>query len=396
MGAPGWVRARASGSRRTRRMVTWTAGIALTVASVGATAAPALAATPTNDAFRSARPVGLSAAIQMDTQGATVEAREPEPGCNRQTGASVWFTFTPSRDGRYAADTYDSGFDTTVAVYKGRWLGDLRPIACSDDAGSLTSYAIFKGRAGVTYRIQVSGDRGVAGDLAFSVGYAPDLSPPKVGLPRPGFRTGAKLGVSAQASWHGWDRQSGVERYEVEVARDAGAFQPLTLPRPAATSVRAPLATGAVTRYRVRGVNHQGMVSDWSVGPASVAAIIEEDAPTVTRSAGWTLRGSALASGGGEARSTQAGARLTIAFTGRAVGLVAQRGPRRGEVQVLLDGQPAGVVDLFAAGRQPRRIVFSRSFAEAGPHTITVEVVGTAGRPAVDIDGIVIAADPAS
>lgn len=396
MGTPGSAGVRGRGSREPRRIVAWSAGIAVAVAALGGVAAPASAASPTNDAFRSAQDLALSAVIEMDTHGATVEAREPDPDCNVQAGASVWFSFTPTTNGRYAADTYLSGYDTTVAVYRGRWLGDLRPVACSDDAGGATSYAIFKGRAGVTYRIQVTGDHGDAGDLAFSVDYAPDLSPPNVGLPRPGFRLGAKLGVSAQASWHGWDRQSGVERYEVEVARDGGPYQPLTLPRPAATSVRAPLATDAVTRYRVRGVNHQGMVSDWSVGPASVAGIIEEDAPTVTRSAGWTLRPSALASGGGEARSTQAGARLTIPFTGRAVGLVAQRGPRRGEVRVLLDGRPAGTVDLSAAGRQPRRIVFSRSFAEAGPHTITIEVVGTAGRPAVDIDAIVIAADPAA
>ena len=132
----------------------------LALATLAGGAAGVQAGDPGNDAFRAATRLRLAQPVDLDTHGATSEAQEPDPGCNPSAGASVWFTFTPREDGRYAVDTRDSGYDTIAAVYRGRRLADLQPIACSDDAGGATSYAIFRGDAGVHYRIQVSGDHG--------------------------------------------------------------------------------------------------------------------------------------------------------------------------------------------------------------------------------------------
>lgn len=380
--------------RRRLRVMVGTVAAVLTIGALGAS--PVLAGGPGNDAFRAAQEVGLSTAVELDTRGATVEGREPDPSCNRGAGASVWFTFTPESSGRFAVDTFQSGYDTTVAVYRGRWLGSLKPVSCSDDAGGVTSYAIFRGRAGVTYRIQVTGDRGAAGGLLLSVGYAPDLSPPNVGTPVPAFRLGARPGTAGLGRWHAWDRQSGVARYEVEMARGDEPWTPVVLRRPDSDAARLPFLPGVETRLRVRAINHQEMVSDWVEGAPFVPTLTQEDAPSVVLSAGWRVRPVADASGGASAVSVRPGARLTHAFTGRAIAVIAQRGPRRGEVRVFLDGELVRTVDLGRDRRQTRRVVFSAGLREPGLHTITLEVVGTDGRPRVSIDGFLTADDPAA
>ena len=353
-----------------------------------------VAASPENDAFRDARPLAVSEHAQMDTLGATTQAREPEPDCSARAGASVWFTFTPQEDGRYAADTFQSGYDTVVAVYKGGWLGGLKPVACSDDAGGATSYAIFDGTAGVRYRIQVTGERARTGQLELSVGYAPDLTAPRVRGPVSTLLTGETLGRASLTRWSARDKQSGVERFEVELSRNGGAFEALPLDPATARGVTGPLLRGQRLQYRVRAWNHQLMPSDWVVGPAFRPIVIQDDAPAVRTTGTWHVRDARTASGGGTTWSAQAGARLTLTVTGRTIAVVAPRSPNRGELRVLLDGTPVATVDLGSPEPAPRSVVYARTFPGVEEHTLALEVVGTPGRARVDLDAIVVHAPP--
>ena len=61
-------------------------------------------------------------------------------------------------------------------------------------------------------------------------------------------------------------------------------------------------------------------------------------------------------------------------------------GPKRGIVNVTIDGTPAGSVDLHAATAGNRRVVWSHAFATGGTHTLTLTVAGTTGRPRIDVD----------
>jgi hypothetical protein len=56
---------------------------------------------------------------------------------------------------------------------------------------------------------------------------------------------------------------------------------------------------------------------------------------------------------------------------------------------VYVDGTLASTVDLLRASTLAKSIAFSRSWTTSAAHTITVEVVGTAGRPSVDVDAFV-------
>ena len=367
----------------------WLAGAALAVIAILG-GGPVLAAGPPNDAFGAARPIALTEHVELETGGATLQDREPRPACNRGAGASVWFTFTPKEDGRYAADTFESGYDTVVAVYKGGWLGGLKPLACSDDAGGPTSYAIFNARAGIPYRIQVTGDRARTGSLDLVLGYAPDVTGPRIRGPVSTLVTGVPMGRATVTRWSARDKQSGVARYEVQVSRDGGRFEPITLDPETARSVAGPLLRGRRVQVRVRAWNHQLMPSTWSVGPAFIPRVIQEDSPDVTTKGAWVQRAAASASGGSTLWSVQPGARATVRVTARTVAIVAPRGPRRGEATILLDGTAVATVDLGAAERQPRTVVFARSFPDVGQHTVTIEVVGTPGRARVDLDAVVI------
>ena len=77
-------------------------------------------------------------------------------------------------------------------------------------------------------------------------------------------------------------------------------------------------------------------------------------------------------------------------FTGDNVGWVGDEGdqPRRGAASTST-AHRAKTVDLSSATAPAQAIVYHRSWPESRPHTIDVEVVGTAGRPLVDVDAFV-------
>ncbi|MEX1334299.1 MAG: hypothetical protein AB1Z66_03280, partial [Candidatus Limnocylindrales bacterium] len=58
--------------------------------------------------------------------------------------------------------------------------------------------------------------------------------------------------------------------------------------------------------------------------------------------------------------------------SGAQVGIIARRGPEAGRMAVLLDGEPLGLVDLFAEVEEEPAIVFVGEMAE-GEHTISIE-----------------------
>jgi hypothetical protein len=107
------------------------------------------------------------------------------------------------------------------------------------------------------------------------------------------------------------------------------------------------------------------------------------------RTGSWrTLRNPAYL-GGVALGATAGGSTASWTFTGRSAALVAGRGALSGRVQISVDGQDAGVVDLRSDRTVYRQAVWSRYWGGAAEHTIAVRVEGTAGRPGVVLDGLV-------
>ena len=146
-------------ARRTiqRRVIALLAAAAL----LGAVpAANVLAAAPDNDDSGSPRVVGALpfADGPYDTSEATSAVsdpgfcHEPEAGPDR---ATVWYQFTPTASDRYLADTFGSGYDTTLYVGTPNGTGGMDVIGCVDDTGGLQSAVAWEASAGTTYLIMV-------------------------------------------------------------------------------------------------------------------------------------------------------------------------------------------------------------------------------------------------
>ena len=118
-------------------------------------------ASPGNDDFSAAATVGaLPYTNSTSTAGAGFDEFEPLPSCQTNTGATVWYKFTPATSWTYDVDTEGSSYDTVLAIYTGTW-GLLSEKACDDDDGTglLSQITAFNLLSGVTYHIQV-GDAG--------------------------------------------------------------------------------------------------------------------------------------------------------------------------------------------------------------------------------------------
>ena len=82
------------------------------------------------------------------------------------------------------------------------------------------------------------------------------------------------------------------------------------------------------------------------------------------------------------------GASATLHFTGREVAWVASLAAGDGSARVLIDGHAAGTVHLRSATKIQRRVVFTRSWAQSGAHTIKIIALGTHAHPVISLDAL--------
>lgn len=226
----------------------------------------------------------------------------------------------------------------------------------------------------------------VYGDTIVLDTVAPAVTAP-VAVPATGY--GVSSSVPTRLTWSATDATSGVSAYQLERSLDAGTWSRISLPTALTTSVVQALAPGHTYRFRVRSSDRAGLWSGWQYGPSLVPGLYQETSTAFRWSGTWTRPAVSGASGGYVRASTQAGATATFTASMRALGWVAVRGPNRGKATVYVDGTAVASVDLYAATVQPARVVFTRSWASTGTHTVVIRVAGTAGRPLVEIDAIV-------
>lgn len=128
---------------------------------------------PVNDNCLGAILVSAGSTVTTDTTGAT-STGDPTPSCQPDSGAAVWYSFTPTATGPVTVSTCGSEFDTVLSVYSGP-CGTITPVAgaCNDDngpacAGEQASLT-FNATAGTLYWFVVSGFSGATGNLTISV-----------------------------------------------------------------------------------------------------------------------------------------------------------------------------------------------------------------------------------
>ncbi len=220
-----------------------------------------------------------------------------------------------------------------------------------------------------------------------------DRSRPTVTQPRRGFVPGTAVTsglVALRVPWSGSDATSGIARYELARSTDGGAWTTIstTLTSPT-TELR--LATLHSYAFRVRAIDKAGNTGAWVASASFRVGRFSEFNPTIRYSGSWTTVTSFVYWGGGAKKTTRAGAQASITFAGRSVAWVARKGPDRGIARLYVNGTPVATVDLYSPTYQGQRVVWVHSWTTSASRTIAVRALGTAGRPRIDLDALIIA-----
>jgi hypothetical protein len=136
-------------------------------------AAPASAAPPANDVPGGAVALTLGETVTLDTTEATTDPDDSALNENCQapeTGASVWYTYTPDVDRKVVLDASESSYETGVMVFKGtptpESLVDCGPFGAG-----------LRAKAGKTYYFMAFNDSEQSGgSLVLSLKNAPTPS----------------------------------------------------------------------------------------------------------------------------------------------------------------------------------------------------------------------------
>ncbi len=126
--------------------------------------------------------------------------------------------------------------------------------------------------------------------------------------------------------------------------------------------------------------------------PKPVATIhrYSEKSARITYAGTWRTARHGGYAGDGVKYATRAGATATVAFSGTKVTWYGPAGPTRGKARVSIDGVFVKTVDLHRRTFSAHVAAYGKTFATAGPHTLTIEVLGTAGHPMVAIDEFIV------
>jgi chitobiase/beta-hexosaminidase-like protein/Big-like domain-containing protein len=331
----------------------------------------------------------------------TFKVRATDPAGNTGQAASHRFTVdttAPSVTASPAGGSYPGPQQVTVTT------SEPATVYWTDDGTTPTDgsrrydgpLAVDASRTLKFLAVDEAGNGSAVATEAYTIAPPGDTTAPSVAAPdaRPlaGSQLGATGTVKVRVAWSGSDAGSGVAGYELQQRTGTGEFQ--TVSSGLAATADRTLQVGTTYQFRTRATDAAGNQTGWRTGPAFRVRLSESNQQAVRYSAGWTWAKPAGASGGSVRYATAAGATATFTFTGTSMAWVAPTGPQAGRAEVWVDGARAATVDLRTATARPRQLVFATGWATTGVHTVQVKVLGTAGRPRVDVDGFVAMVRP--
>ena len=220
-----------------------------------------------------------------------------------------------------------------------------------------------------------------------------DAAPPTLTAPRPAFVAGTRAGtttVPVRITWSQADGGSGVQVVRLERSLNGGAFTGVALPSITANALTLNLAYGTRYTFRVTATDGAGNAAPAVTGRSFTPALYSEGSSRVSYAGTWTISRSTAFLGGRARYATIRGRRATFSLAGLAVAWVTTSARTHGSARVYADGVLQGTYSTYGATATYRRILTARTFAAAGSHRFAVEVVGTAGRPRVDVDAFIV------
>jgi hypothetical protein len=225
-----------------------------------------------------------------------------------------------------------------------------------------------------------------------------DQTPPTVEAPAQLFVAGSSISsgqITINVPVDATDNLTGVASLGLNQKTNSGAWKNVPVAAPESlteTTVDRFLTPGNLYNFRARATDVATNTSAWAVGQAVNLKKEQESSARIHFAGGWKKVSSSTYWGGAAKKSSTAGATASISFTGTSIAWVGRTGPDRGKVQILIDGKALpGSIDLYSATAQTKRVVWAYSWATKGTHTVTIKVLGTSGRPTVDLDAFVTA-----
>jgi hypothetical protein len=217
-----------------------------------------------------------------------------------------------------------------------------------------------------------------------------DSVAPTASVPGSTFVAGGLVSGRApvRIAWTGADERSGIARYDVALSTDGGAW---TSPTTAISASLTPsLAPGHTYRFRVRAVDRAGNVGAWAYGSTFRVTGISQASSAVHYRGSWTTSTATTWWGGTARSSSTKGSTVSYTFTGKSIAWVGLKAATRGKANVYVNGVLKATVDLYSPTTLRQRIVWSANYSTSATRTVTIKILGTSGRPRVDVDGFVV------
>lgn len=211
---------------------------------------------------------------------------------------------------------------------------------------------------------------------------APDItsSMPRITLGSGGTFDGR---ATVRIRWSATDPISGVDRTDLQ-RRRSGTWTRVARTQGSGT-VAVSLGRDSTARFRVVARDRAGNSASSAVLRTRLR-VRDSSASQVTWTGPWRTRRVSSASGRSVRTARGAGAEATLRFRGRAVAVVAPVGPRKGRIDVSIDGTRVATVDLSSRRSRSRRVVFASKALTPGDHVITVRT----RKAGTELDAILV------
>jgi subtilisin len=242
-----------------------------------------------------------------------------------------------------------------------------------------------------TYTVTVTASDGTRQRVS-TIPVTVDSVAPSTTRPGLALRAGSILGTSVggRATWTAaTDSGSGVGGYELRWTVD-GSLGAVRAVSSTTRSATRSMVIGHTYTLRLRARDKVGNWSAWVETAAFHPIVSQDTSPSLQRAGHWRRETGSYLSAGTALYAKARGAWVRRVFTGRAIAWVASEGRTRGKARVYVDGTLAATVDLYRRTSAHRVIEFTRTWSTSGSHTLKIVVLGTSGRPYVDVDAFVI------
>ena len=149
-------------------------------------------------------------------------------------------------------------------------------------------------------------------------------------------------------------------------------------------------AYGHSQQFRLRAQDAAGNWSEWQASTPLTVGLVEDTNRYMHYSTGWLQYSSTAASGGRYHYTTRVGATVSFTTTARQFAISDRVSPVGGSVYVYVNGVYQGKVSLYSSSGSYMHVLWSKDFGSSASRTITLKAAGTASRPRVYMDALLV------